>query len=71
MKVQVRKVGTKFIADPIGSSSSPACGLGSTFDAALGDFLRVYQQELGVEIVVHETTEKTEAERRRRELSKR
>jgi len=38
---------------------------------ALGDFLISYQKELGLEIDLDEAAQKTERNRRRRELAKR
>lgn len=70
MKILVKKVGTKFMVDPIDLSGSPQMGFGSTMDAALGDFLRCHQERLGVEIILDETAQKAEKERQRRELSR-
>lgn len=70
MKILIRKSGSRFIAEP---STSGACriGVGSTMDAAMGDFLRGYQKELGVEIILDDSVQKTEVERQRRALSSR
>ena len=44
-------------------------GIGSTMDAAIGDYLRNYQQELGVNLVIDASCKKTENDRKRRQLS--
>lgn len=46
-------------------------GRGITMESALGDFLRNYQEELGVKILVDPTAQEAERLRRRVELSKR
>lgn len=71
MKILIKKVGTKFCVDPVLRSGSPRVGWGSTMDAAMGDFLRAYQEELGIEIVLDASAEPAEKERRRRALSTR
>jgi hypothetical protein len=71
VKIEIKKIGNRFCADPIDRPGSPQCGWGSTMDAALGDFLRAYQDQLGVVIEIDETAQKAETERRRKALSSR
>lgn len=46
-------------------------GRGKAIEEAMGNFLILYQKELGLEIVVDKSAKPFEDERRRRELSKR
>lgn len=71
IKIEIKKIGNRFCCDPTERPGSPKMGWGPTMDAALGDFLRVYQEELGIEITVHETAVPAETQRRRKALSSR
>lgn len=71
MRVVIKKFGTSFEVDPVDLPGSPGVGRGPTMDAALGSFLRQYQQQLGVEIEVDSSAQQTEKARRYRELRKR
>lgn len=72
MKIVLRKHGPRsFEVDPVEKPGSPAVGRGRTMLEALGNFLICYQKELGLNIVVDESAQASERQRRRRELSKR
>jgi hypothetical protein len=72
MKIKIEKrYGGMFVVDPVDIPGSPLCGWGRTMDSAMGDFLRAYQKELGLEIELSPEVQKTEMARRRRELAKR
>jgi hypothetical protein len=67
MNIVIKKAGSKFIASC--AEASFKMGIGSTMDAAIGDYLRNYQNELGVNLVIDASCKKTETERKRRQLS--
>ena len=72
MKIKISKQHGWFVVDPVDSPGCPYMGRGHTMDAALADFLRIYQKELGIEeITLDDAAQKTELARRRRELAKR
>lgn len=71
MKIRIHKQESQFVVNPVDKSGSPACGKGRTIDAALADFLRIYQKELGLEIEVDLTAKRAELDRRRRGLNRR
>lgn len=71
MKIKISKSGNRFLVDPLERSGSPRIGVGASMDAALGDFLRSYQEELGVEIELDPSVESAELARRKRSLSSR
>jgi hypothetical protein len=72
MKILIKKYGDSFAVDPIDAQGSPRMGVGRTMDAALADFLRIYQKELGItEITLDDKATQTELRRRNRELKKR
>jgi len=69
--VEIRKESALFVVDPKNLPGSPSIGRGVVFDSALGDFLRAYQKELGLNITVHESALPAEMARRRRALASR
>lgn len=72
MKIQIRKEnGAIFVVDPVSKPGSPKIGRGVTMEGALGNFLIAYQEELGLEIEVHETALPAEMARRRRAMARR
>jgi len=71
MKIRIINHGRSFEIDPYEKCGSPSVGRGRTMKEALGDFLISYQKELGLEIDLDEAAQKTERNRRRRELAKR
>ncbi len=71
MKIEIRKYGNGFAVDPISEPGSPRMGVGRTMDQALADFLRAYQNKLGLHIEVAESAQPAELARRKRELAKR
>jgi hypothetical protein len=71
MKIRISKTGDTFEVDPFELPGSPYVGRGRTMDAAMGDFMRLYQDRLDLKIEVHESAQPAEMRRRQRELSKR
>jgi hypothetical protein len=64
MKVKISKRGDRFEVDPVDVPGSAAIGKGNSIDEALGDFLRHYQAELGVQIEVDASAQEAEQQRR-------
>lgn len=56
MKIEVKKEGDGYVADPIDLPGLPYVGRGKTRLEALGAFLVQYQTEFGVQIVIEGTT---------------
>jgi hypothetical protein len=71
MKIRISKEGSGFVVDPYAKSGSPSVGRGATMNDALATFLIAYQEELGLDIEVHESAKPAEMRRRRREVNKR
>ena len=71
MKIVIKKQGKCFYVDPTDKPGSTRVGMGGTMDAAIADFVRIYQGELGLEITVDESAQPAELGRRRREFKKR
>jgi hypothetical protein len=71
MKIVISKWSSCYTVDPVDMPGSPMVGRGDTMDEAIAAFVRCYQHDLGLDIVVDETAMPTELERRRRELAKR
>jgi len=71
MYLMIRKEGETFIVDPQGRRGAYRIGMGRTMDAALADFLRGYQKELGLDIEIEDSAWPAELARRKRELKKR
>jgi len=71
MKVVIKAVGKRFVVDPIDMPGSPAVGVGATMVEALGDFAICYQTELGLDIVVDESAQAAENQRREDALAQR
>lgn len=71
MKIKISKRGSRFEADPVDLPGSPPVGKGDTITEALGDFLRHYQAELGVQIEVDASAVEAEQKRRSDELEQR
>jgi hypothetical protein len=71
MRIKIYKYdyGYEVAPDPI--VGSPYVGRGKTMEYAMGDFLRCYQKDIGLEIIVDESAWSSELRRRKRELAKR
>jgi len=70
MKIRIKKVGSKFLVNAVDKCGAHYSGVGSTMDASIGDFVRYYQKDFGLEIEVDVSAQKTEKDRQRRELTK-
>ena len=71
MKVVIKAEGERFVVDPVDKSGSPAVGRGASMVEALGDFVICYQTELGLDIVVDESAQAAENQRRADALAQR
>lgn len=71
MKVKISKRGNRFEAAPVEIPGSPPVGKGDSITEALGDFLRHYHAELGVDIEVDASAQDAEQERRAAALAQR
>lgn len=68
LKVEIRKEGGGFVADPVQLPGSPNVGRGRTMMEAFGSFLQGHQERLGVEILIHPTAKASEQRRRQRAM---
>lgn len=71
MRVVIKAEGERFVVDPVDKSGSPAVGRGASMVEALGDFVICYQTELGLDIVVDESAQAAENQRREDALAQR
>lgn len=72
MRLLIHKNGpAQYTVDAVDLPGSPAIGVGTSMDAALGDFLRNHADHFGVVIGVDETCLAAEQARQANELKKR
>jgi hypothetical protein len=71
MKLMVRQQNGRFEVDPVNLTGSPKVGRGATLLEALGDFLILYQGELGLVLDVDASAQAAEQQRREQALAER